>query len=291
MKFIFRYIHYDGVARFAQGCLFLGSYDGRMVIERRSGYREGNSTADRALTILQMFSESRTRISATEVAEHLGVSRSTAYRYAQTLVRSEFIVEESGSGFRLGPKVMELARIARRSYGLSDMATPVMRQIAAEFHETVLLTRRMGSIIVCVEREEWPGQYVRLSYERGSRLSLNAGASAWILLAWLPEEYVRQLIDTQALHTYTPNTLTTADEIITRLAQIRSDGYSVAQGEVDADAAAIAAPIFDAQGEVVAGLSLVTLRSRMTPERLDEVVTKLVSSAAQLSTEMRDYSE
>lgn len=83
-----------------------------------------------------MFTESRIRISATEIAEHLGVSRSTACRYAQTLISTEFIVGGPGNGFRLGPKVMELARIARRGYGLSDMAIPVMREIAAEFHET-----------------------------------------------------------------------------------------------------------------------------------------------------------
>ena len=60
---------------------------------------------------------------------------------------------------------MELARIARRGYGLSDMAIRVMREIAAGFHGTVLLTKRLGSAIICLEREEWPGPYVRLSYE------------------------------------------------------------------------------------------------------------------------------
>lgn len=259
--------------------------------DRRGVYRDGNSTADRALAILQMFTEARSRISATDVAEHLGVSRSTAYRYAQTLVNSEFLAEEPGNGFRLGAKLMELARIARRSYGLSDMAVPAMRQLAAEFHETILLTRRIGSTIVCIEREEWPGQYVRLSYERGSRLSLNAGASALILLAWLPSDYVRQLLAAQELQGYTGNTLTTAESILARLAEIRTDGYCVAQGEVDRDAMAIAAPVFDSHGEVIAGLSLVTLRSRMPPERLPSVIARLAEVAGQLSAEVRDYAE
>ncbi|WP_354568501.1 IclR family transcriptional regulator C-terminal domain-containing protein [Glaciihabitans sp. UYNi722] len=171
------------------------------------------------------------------------------------------------------------------------MAVPVMRELAAEYHETILLTRRIGSTIVCIEREEWAGQYVRLSYERGSRLSLNAGASAYILLAWLPEDYVRQLIESQDLHKYTQSTLITSDEIIARLRQIRSDGYGVAQGEVDSDAVALAAPIFDGHGEVVAGLSLVTLKSRMTPDSQVEIVGRLVRSAELLSSEIRSYSE
>jgi DNA-binding IclR family transcriptional regulator len=99
------------------------------------------------------------------------------------------------------------------------MAIPVMREIAAEFHETVLLTKRLGSAIICLEREEWPGQYVRLSYERGSRLSLNAGASALVLLAWLPERYVRELVASENLVSYTNKTLTGAQEILDRLAR------------------------------------------------------------------------
>lgn len=257
--------------------------------DRRGAYREGNSTADRALSILLMFTEERTALAASEIADHLGVSRSTAYRYAQTLVNSDFLVEESGNGFRLGAKVMELARIARRSYGLSDMATPVMRQLAVEFHETILLTRRIGSTIVCVEREEWPGQYIRLSYERGSRLSLNAGASALILLAWLPLDYVEQLLTDQDLYGYTENTLIELDAIQTRLATIRQDGFCVAQGEVDKDAVAIAVPIFNSQGEVAAGLSLVTLRSRMPDDLLPAVIARLTDAAAELTEEIRDY--
>lgn len=262
-----------------------------VATERRGAYRDGNSTADRALTILQMFSEQQDRVSANDIAEHLGVSRSTAYRYAQSLVRSEFLVEESGTGFRLGPKVMELARVARRSYGLSDMAIPIMRQLAAKHKETVLLTRRVGTGILCLEREEWPGQYVRLSYERGTRLSLNAGASALVLLAWLPEDYVREILSGVELYAYTENTLTKPDSILERLAQIRVDGYCIAYGEVDPDVLGIAAPVFDNQGDVSAALSLVTLRTRLTPEAIKTTTRSLVTSAADLTAQIHNYSE
>lgn len=260
-----------------------------VVGERRGAYREGNSTADRALTILQMFTEERSQISASEVAEHLGVSRSTAYRYAQSLVRSAFLSEVAGSGFRLGPRVMELARIARRSFGLSDMAIPLMRELANRFHETIILTKRIDARILCLEREEWPGQHVRLSYERGSRLPLNAGASALILLAWLPEAEVRELIRSEKLHAYTPSTLVDADAIVTRLDQVRRDGYCVAQGELDPDAAAVAAPVFDSEGQVCAGLSLVTLSSRLSNGALDAVIEGVKAAAQRLSQTLSDY--
>jgi len=238
-----------------------------------------------------MFSDARSRISATDVAEHVGVSRSTAYRYAQTLSSSGFLVEESGNGFRLGPKVMELARIARRSHGISDMAVPVMRQLASELHETVLLTKRIGPTIVCLEREEWPGQYIRLSYERGSRLSLNAGASALVLLAWMPDDEARGLLDSQTLQSYSANTLTSTGAILERLHEIRELGYSVARGEVDAEAMGIAAPIFDADGQVTAALSIAMLQSRLPKGRQSSVVGQVRAAAARLTEEVRSYTE
>ena len=67
-----------------------------------SGYRERNSTADRALVILGLFTEDRLQISANDVAEALGSARSTAYRYLQTLVAASFLEEAPGGGFRLG---------------------------------------------------------------------------------------------------------------------------------------------------------------------------------------------
>src|SRR5689334_25033022 len=105
-------------------------------------YRERNSTADRALDILTMFDDVHLVVSGSAVAERLGVARSTAYRYLQSLVSSRFLEEAPGGGFRLGLRVMEIARLARRRYGLSEVALPVMTALAADVHETVLLTGR-----------------------------------------------------------------------------------------------------------------------------------------------------
>ena len=186
-----------------------------------SGYRERNSTADRALVILGLFTEDRLQISANDVAEALGSARSTAYRYLQTLVAASFLEEAPGGGFRLGIGVLELARLARRGYGLTAIAQPVMRALADEVGETVLLTRLVDDTVVCIERCEGAKQLVRLSYERGSRLPINAGASALTLLAWLPEKEIRELLGRHGLQRFTERTLTDVDVLVQRLAERR----------------------------------------------------------------------
>lgn len=248
-----------------------------------SGYRESNSTADRALTILGMFSETRLTLTAAEVGDTLGVARSTAYRYLQSLVRSMFLEESPQGGFRLGLRVLELGRLARRAYGLSEAALPLMRDLADRFHQTVLLTRRSGDAIVCVEREEWTGQYVRLSYERGTLLPINAGASAIVLLAWLPEVQVRELLSRRPLQRFTENTVTDIDELIGRLAVIKHQGYAITHAQVDPDAMGIAAPVFGPSGDVVAAISVVAMHRRLPELAQPDVIDALCAAAAQMT--------
>src|ERR1035437_7614259 len=97
-----------------------------------SKYRERNSTADRALDILGMFDEHRPTIGAAEVADQLGVARSTAYRYVQSLGQSGFLEEAETGRFRLGRRILELALLARRGLGLAEVARPVMRRLSAD---------------------------------------------------------------------------------------------------------------------------------------------------------------
>lgn len=248
-----------------------------------SGYRERNSTADRALTILDMFRDDRLVLSAIEVADALGVARSTAYRYLQTLVQSQFLLEDGRGGFRLGMRVLQLSRLARRSYGLADLAVPEMRALTQRFHQTVLLTRRMGDTIVCLEREESDQQWLRLSYERGTVMSLNAGASAQVLLAWLPETDLRALLARAPLTRFTPASVTDPEMLIKRLTDIRAKGHAITYGEVDADAVGISAPIFSAPDDVIAGLSVALLRSRVTEDEIHAIADTLMATAHKLS--------
>jgi len=248
-----------------------------------SGYRERNSTADRALDILMMFTDAQPVLSGNAIAEQLGVARSTAYRYLQSLVNTQFLEEAPGGGFRLGLRIMEIARLARRSYGLSEIALPAMTALSEQVQETVLLTRRAGDLVVCVDRVEAGTRAVRISYERGSSLPLNAGASALTLLAWSPVAEVRHLLSSARLHKFTPSTLTGVDALMRRLAEIRDNGFSVTRAELDPDVLGIAAPIRDESGQVVAAVSVAALASRVGPKAEPRVIKEVLSTAAQIS--------
>ncbi|PSR42883.1 IclR family transcriptional regulator [Rhodococcus sp. AD45-ID] len=250
------------------------------------GYRERNSTADRTLTILGMFSDNRLHISAGDVADALDCARSTAYRYLQTLVSTSFLEEAPGGGFRLGIRVMELARLARRSFSLTEIALPVMRALADELGETVLLTRLVDNAVICIERCEGSSQLIRLSYERGTRLPINAGASALVLLAWLHETQARDLLAGEPLQCFTESTLVDIESLMNRLSEIRTNSFSVSVAEVDPDVIGVAAPVFGDDGSVVAALSVVTMRCRVPSQRLDELVSAISAASNKLSRQI-----
>ena len=253
------------------------------VTSPSSGYRERNSTADRALDILLMFTDAQPVMSGNAIAEHLGVARSTAYRYLQSLVNTRFLEEAPGGGFRLGLRILEIARVARRSYGLSEVALPAMTMLSEQAQETVLLTRRSGDLVVCVDRVEVETRPVRISYERGSSLPLNAGASALALLAWSPTAAVRTLLSNARLQKFTPATLTSIDALMHRLAEIRQKGFAVTRGELDADVLGIAAPITDEGGQVVAAVSVAALASRVNAKAESNLVKLVLVTARQIS--------
>jgi DNA-binding IclR family transcriptional regulator len=244
----------------------------------RIGYQARNSTADKTLEILGMFDDEHLVISGVEVARAIGTARSTAYRYLQSLVSAGFLEERRGDGFRIGPRVIELARIARRSWGLSDAALPTMRALRDELGETVLLTRRFGDRVICLERVETRSA-LRISYERGSMLPIHAGAAALVLLAWLPTQDVRRVLNGAELERFTDDTVVHVDAIVERLEQIRGDGYVISHGELDSGITGVAAPVRDQAGQVIAAVSIAAPSHRVPHARERGVIDAVCRSA------------
>ncbi len=262
------------------------SYMAGHISSPNSGYRERNTTADRALDILLMFDERHLVLTAAEVAANLAVGRSTAYRYLQSLTQTGFLEDADGSGYRLGSRVMELARLARRGFGLSEIARPIMRRLATTVGETVLLTRLTGDRVICLEREDSGSRAVRITYERGEILPINAGASAFSLLSWLSDAAVDDILDTTHLEGFTARTPVTKRALLARLQQTREQGYAVSRGELDPDVLGIAAPVHGADGDVVAAVSIAALSTRVPDTRVPDLAVAVLAAAAEITANL-----
>lgn len=245
-----------------------------------------NLTADRTMDLLLLFDEEHTALSVAEFSAALGTSRSTTYRYVQSLRSYGFLEENERGSFRLGPRIFELFRIARHGLGLAEVAVPVMRQLAHSMHATCLLTRRHKDTAVIIEREGSPSP-IRISYERGQVLPIHAGAAARVFLAYLPAAELNEVLGDRALERFTRTTPASRRALQRKLDETRADGYTVSRGEFDAGVLGVAAPVFDGDGSAVAAVSLVDTEYSVDDERLRRLVAGVRGAADQIGTRVR----
>jgi len=221
-------------------------------------------SAERALALLTTFDESRTEIGVTEMAESLGVHKSTASRLAAALERAGFL-NRAGKRYRLGVELIRLGTLALRSFDVVATMQPAMEKLSRHTGETVNLAVPDGADILNVA--ELPSTYI-LSCSggwTGRRTKPHAVANGKVLLA-----YGAIAVPSQ-LEQYTEHTITTQGALRDQLAAVRRDGYATATAELEDGLVAVAAPVFDGTGACVAALSVSGPAYRMPPERLDEL--------------------
>ena len=223
-----------------------------------------HQSAERALALLTTFDESRTEIGVTEMAESLGVHKSTASRLAAALERAGFL-SRAGKRYRLGIELIRLGTLALRSFDVVATMQPAMEKLSRQTGETVNLAVPDGVDILNVA--ELPSTYI-LSCSggwTGRRTKPHAVANGKVLLAYGAIAVPRQL------EKYTEHTITTPGALQDELAAVRRDGYATATAELEDGLVAVAAPVFDGTGSCVAALSISGPAYRMPPERLDEL--------------------
>jgi DNA-binding IclR family transcriptional regulator len=242
------------------------------------------STAEKLIDVLLLFQNHCTDLSVDEISNLLGLPRSTAYRYIRILRERGFLEKSSADGYNLGPRLLQLGRIARRNFKISNVALPVMEEIAHVCKETVLLTQLFGDSAVCIERIEGPGSF-RVSFEVGQVHALHAGASSKILLAFINEdEWERRL--RFPLERFTDHTITDFHILKKQLQMIRQMGYCTSESEVEVGIRSIAVPIFNVHGNVDSALSIVGPFFRIDDAAISRYLELLKSGADKIHQQL-----
>ena len=173
----------------------------------------GAEGARRVVAVLRAFSARRHTLTARDLAELTAIPLPSLYRYLALLRDTGLVAADERGVYRLSPQLLALARAAEAAEPMIAAADPVMRELAAECGETVLLVRLVTRVPVCVHRvapepveavpveaepvEAEPVEPVpfgAVAVEPGQELPLLRGASGWVLLAGLPERQQRQYL-------------------------------------------------------------------------------------------------
>jgi DNA-binding IclR family transcriptional regulator len=157
-----------------------------------------------------------------------------------------------------------------------------MEDLRRTTSETITLYLLDGNERLCVERME-SRHDVRMVSRVGHRLALYAGSAGKVMLAFLPEERMNEILKETELTPFTPNTLIDIAALRSELAKIRACGYSVSHGEWILEASGVAAPIIRKGGTVVGALSISGPSSRFTSDKIAEYAVEVVAAASQIS--------
>jgi DNA-binding IclR family transcriptional regulator len=232
----------------------------------------GCEGARRVLALLLAFSAERNTLSARDLAAATGIALPSVYRYITLLRETGLLADGNRGTFRLSARMIGLARAAEAAESIIEIADPVMRALAADTEETVILVRLIGRSAVCVHRVE-SAHHLRTTFEPGQPLPLERGASARILLAGLPPETRRDYLTSYAARD--PSGAAELEEKVVLAAQ---RGWAVSEEEIDRGVWAASAPVLQGR-RVVAALTIPSPLSR-APSTLREKRLNQVRGAA-----------
>ena len=214
------------------------------------------SSVATAARILREFAKHSTQLGVTQLAHRVGVSKSTAHRIIWTLVEEGLLEKVAETGlFRLTTTMRSLGASAETAQRLHEAATNPLDQLRTQTSGTLHIAILDGFDALYVERREGPGA-IPVFRAIGTRVAAHATSSGKVLLAFLPTDQQKRLVEGMRLTAKTPRTITSGPAFLAELARVRRQGYGENRGESQPDMCSIAAPIRDPLGRVVASVSV-----------------------------------
>jgi IclR family pca regulon transcriptional regulator len=249
-----------------------------------------SQSLERGLAILGCFTPERPVLGIADIADELGMSRSTTHRYVITLVALGYLEQGASRKYRLGLRVTDLGMSALGGTGLRDHARPFLEDLRQRSSYTASLAVLDGSDVLYVDRarsfRRGQGQ-LDAGLQPGSHVPASSSAMGKLLLAFQPEREQRALIAELKLTRRGPKSLTSKRALRAQLEDAKERGFAATSEELAPGVQELAAPIRDASREVVAALGLTAPSAAIAlGEMVDALLPPLVSAAQGVSARL-----
>jgi IclR family acetate operon transcriptional repressor len=264
------------------------------MTKQATSHHPGAQTIARAIAILKCFTDAQPQLSLAEIVQATKLNKATAYRMLAALEKEELIARHGdGEAYRLGPEAIALGGRALRATTLHGASHHELEALAQLSGETATVETLIGDEMVILNEAISP-RLLGAMPSIGTRWAVHATSTGKAMLAHLPAAELERVLE-RPLARFSPHTLTSAAALRLQLAHVRRQGYATVCDELEIGYAAVAAPIFDHQGRVVAAICVGGPSVRLSPARLAELAIPVEQAAARSSarlgfreTEMRD---
>ena len=221
------------------------------------------------------------------ISKQTKLPKPTVHRLLDGLAYQDLVIQVDDDGtYALGPGCLRLAEAATNyGGGLTGVARPILESLWTETEETVTLHIRIATQRVCIT-ELISTRTLRYVSGVGSSAPLIVGSAGKVLLAFLPPNEQRDVLDRLRLDPGSAKTIADSEVLKTELAKIRRQGWARSFGERVVGAGAFSAPVFAGKGQLLAALSVLGPAERFGPEREAFLRNACVAAAGQISKRM-----
>jgi IclR family KDG regulon transcriptional repressor len=246
---------------------------------------ESIRAVERALDVLECFSIKTPELSMTQIAEKVGMNKSTVHRLLATLERKRFVERNPVTGtYRAGIHLLQLAYLAMETNDLRRVCEPFLRQLWEQHRETIDLAVFDGNQVIFISVIESP-QRVRLAAAVGQRLPAFCTASGKAILSYMPENVVLHVLE-HDLQKYTDFTLVEPDQILSDLRMCKEQGFAITEQEFEDGINAVGAAIFGRNKLPIATVSVAGPSFRLTHAKMMEIGPSVRETADAISGEI-----
>lgn len=246
---------------------------------------ESVSSVLKVFGILQTLGDEK-EIGVTELSQRVLMSKSTVYRFLQTMKTLGYVKQEGENDkYSLTMKLFEVGAKALQNVDLIRIADAQMRELSKLTKETVHLGALEEDSIIYIHKID--SLYSLRMYSRiGRRNPLYSTAIGKVLLAWRDESEVRDILADVEFKPFTSKTLQSVDQLMPVLGQVRQQGYAEDNQEMEEGLLCVAVPVFDRFGQVTAGLSLSFPMMRYDEKQHADYVAMLHRAARAVSLQL-----
>lgn len=220
------------------------------------------------------FLRKRKGAGVSEIADHLEKPTSTIHDHLRTLETEEYLIKDD-SEYRIGARFLELGEQARSRMKVYHLARPEVDELATKTgnHSNIMIEEHGRGVFLYKAKGE---NAVRLDTHAGMRVYLQTTALGKSILAFRPLDEVETILDRHGLPQITENSITSRDQLLKELDQIRERGYAIDDEERVQGMRCVAAPITTSEGKAVAAISVSGPKSRLQGEYLEETLPNMV---------------
>lgn len=236
------------------------------------------------LGILALFGGDRRSFTAPEIAKAMSLPRTTVFRLLQTLQSMDYLrCEQDKRRFSLGPALLSRGFEYLASLDMVEVAQPILQRLRDRTGLSTHMVIRDGREIIYVAR--FPGRStIASSVNIGTRFPVHATIMGRMTIFELSDRELTELFRDQPLKRFTKQTPTTLKALKALLAEDRKRGYAVSQAFFEAGVSAIAAPVRDGAGRIVAAINVTAVNAHIEEQDMHgDLKDAVLAAAAEIS--------